>query len=238
MTFQADIHIHTCLSPCADLEMSPSEIADTAKTAGLDMLGIADHNSVRNLPAHQEACSRKNIIPIFGIEVATQEEAHILCIFPDLKAAEEFGDFLYSYIPDIENDPERFGDQVVVDVDENVLDFEEKYLGSAAELSIDALFEEVTMRRGLFIPAHIDKPVFSIPSQLGFLPDMAYSAVEMTRPAPNGVKYPYPIICNSDSHYLEDIGTRRFSINSQSPGFWELTEALKAKNVETIFSVK
>ena len=191
--------------------MSPSVIAKKAAGAGMDAAAISDHNTALNCRSFEVCCRKEGVTPIYGIEVTSLEEAHILCLFSDLDAAEDLGRIIYDKLPDIPNNPEKFGDQIWVDEDENILGELEKYLISAAELSLDQLIELVHDRDGLFIPAHIDKPVFSIPSQLGFLPPMDYDALETTvLPCPVETGK-YRLIQNSDAHYPDDIA-KRFTI--------------------------
>ena len=161
--------------------MSPSAIAKRAAAAGLDAAALTDHNSALNCRAFKSCCEELNILPVFGIEVTSIEEAHIVCLFETLGQAEELGRIIYGRLPDIPNSPEKFGDQVYVDQDDNILGEVDKYLVTATDIGLDELFGLVADLNGLFIPAHIDRPVFSIPSQLGFLPEMDYSALETTQ---------------------------------------------------------
>jgi len=230
MVIKADLHIHTCLSPCGSLEMSPAAIAAAVKKARLDLASIADHNSALNCPAFSDACRKEGLWAMFGLEVTSMEEAHVLCIFETADKALEFGDFIYSRLPDIPNNPEIFGDQVYVDENDNILGEVEKYLGSAVSLSIDEIKDEVFSRSGLFIPAHIDKPVFSITSQLGFLPDDDYTAVEVFNPSQAGsYSEKYSVITSSDAHYLEDIGKKYITADIAEKTFLSLLLAMKEK---------
>lgn len=206
--------------------MSPSIIAAKAAEIGLRAAGISDHNCALNCRAFEICCRRQDILPVFGVEVTSIEEAHILCLFETAEQAEELGSFIYKKLPDIPNNPEKFGDQVYVDADENILGEVEKYLVSAAEVSLDELCTRVHDLEGLFIPAHIDKPVFSIPSQLGFLPPMEYDALETTAipcPVETGE---VPLLQNSDAHFLDDIGKRHSSYETESRSFGAIVEAI------------
>ena len=237
MTIRADLHNHSCLSPCGDLAASPIAIARTAAERGIDLVALTDHNSARNAPAFAEACRRYGVMALFGTETTTREEVHVLSIFSTVSAAEEWGAWVYRRLPDFRHDPERFGDQVVVDADENILDFEERYLIPAIDASIEEIVAETLARGGLVIPAHIDRPANSLLSQLGFLPDDAYSALEITRWPPAVDPRGHTLICDSDAHFLDDIGRRTFSFESHrelsatSPGdavFSALRDALAA----------
>lgn len=208
--------------------MSPRDIASIARERGLEMIALTDHNSALNIPAFAAACAAESLTGIYGMEVTSQEEAHILCLFETPKTAIEFGEFIYPLIPNILNDPEKMGDQVYVDAEENIIGEVDKWLVGAADIGLDALLNEVHKRGGLFIPAHIDKPVYSIPSQLGFLPPMEYDALESVKlPCPiAGLPWGLPVIQNSDAHYLEDIGTRSTVFEMDSLGFQGLKKSL------------
>jgi PHP family Zn ribbon phosphoesterase len=210
MKLRADFHIHSCLSPCGDLEMSPSAIVARAQEIGLNALGLADHNCTLNCPAFAEHCRRAGIHALFGTEVTTVEEGHVLCLFDRLDAAMTFGADVYEHLMNIPNNPDRFGDQVHVNFDEEIEGFPEKLLIGATDISIDQLGEKVHSLGGLFIPAHVDRLMFSIEQQLGFLPDEPYDAIEISPRglgAIEGTTYKgYPFITNSDAHQLEQLG--------------------------------
>ena len=126
--FKADLHIHTCLSPCGDLEMSPRNIIQKAIEQGLDIIAITDHNSTRNVKTCMELGYRNNLFVIGGCEINTQEEVHCLAYFPDLQVLNEFQDYLDEHLPDIKNDTSLFGFQVAVDAFDNIVYEEDKAL--------------------------------------------------------------------------------------------------------------
>ena len=212
MIIQADLHIHSCLSPCGSLDMSPKVIVSEAVRQGMSLIAITDHNSALNCQALEAICrERDDIRCFFGMEITSIEEVHLLCLTDSLSTITEFSEWIYGHLPNIDNDPEMFGDQVYVDAEENILGEAEKYLGNAVDLSIDRIRDEIKSRNMLFIPAHIDRDVFSMTSQLGFLPVDDYDAVEISRyhfrdkkRIPNLHKY--PAISDSDAHFPEDIG--------------------------------
>ena len=226
MSLRADLHLHSCLSPCGDLDNSPSALARTARRRGVDLVGLTDHNSALNTPAFAEACRREEIAALFGIEVTTFEEVHVLCLFPTSEHAVSFGQELYAALPNIPNDPVKFGDQVYVDVDDVILGEVDKYLVSAARWTMEETAERCHAAGGLFIPAHIDRSMHSVWSQLGFLPDCAYDALEVTKdPCPIDTKG-LPKITDSDAHYLDDVATRTFAFEADGPSFEGLRSAL------------
>ena len=232
MLVRADLHIHSCLSPCGSLDNSPKAIAEKAKEKGLELVALTDHNTALNCPAFKINCQQLGLWSVYGLEVTSNEEAHLVCLFETVEAALEFSDFVYKYIPDIPNKPEVFGDQVYVDENEDILGEVDKHLPNATGLSIDDVREEVFFRNGLFIPAHVDKPVFSIISQLGFLPDADYTAIEVFNPA-NAKNYSdkYPVISDSDAHYLDDIAKKQLYIDVDEKSFSALRDSLQNRRI-------
>ncbi len=197
-------------------------------------MALTDHNSARNCPAFAHACERVGIFPIFGTETTTREEVHALSLFADLDAALDWGSWVYERLPPIINDPERFGEQIIVDVDENVLGFEDRFLIPAIDASLDEIGAETFDRGGLFIPAHIDRTTTSISSQLGFLPPGRYSALEVTRLPPPIDTAAHTLICDSDAHYIDDVARRSFTFDraEDTPVFEALVYALETGAVE------
>lgn len=228
MELKCDLHIHSCLSPCGSLEMSPSAIVNIALERGLDVIAIADHNSAANLPALEALCRDSPLTPLFAIEATSAEEFHSLCLFGDCSTAVKLGEELYEALLSRPNKPEKFGDQVYVDEDDNILGELEKYLtGGALPYSSDQLLKMVRERGGLFIPAHIDRAAFSISSQLGFIPPDPYDAMEVTKLSHDLETGEIPLICNSDAHYPEDIARRFFILESAGRRPEDILTAIK-----------
>lgn len=125
MKFYYDLHIHSCLSPCADDSMTPASIAGTAKLGGLDICALTDHNSVKNCPAFSCACDFYGVIPLFGMELTTSEDVHMICLFSSLDTASEFGSFVDDVRIGYRNKPDIFGRQLIMDEDDNVIGEEE-----------------------------------------------------------------------------------------------------------------
>ncbi|HBG56724.1 MAG TPA: histidinol-phosphatase [Porphyromonadaceae bacterium] len=211
----ADLHIHTCLSPCGSLEMSPRNIIRVAKAKGLQMIAITDHNTTGNVHVCVELGSREGIYVIPGCEVNTREEVHCLCYFPHLQAMEVFQGYLEERMTGVKNDPARFGYQVVVDEDDAILYEEERSLFVGIDDEVEGVAEQVHRLGGIFVPAHVDRPKNSLLSQLGFIPHgLVYDALEVSRattvmefvekhPELRGNRF----LQNSDAHYLKDIAT-------------------------------
>ncbi len=210
-TLRCDFHVHSCLSPCADLAMSPSAIAAAARAAGLDAVALVDHNSARNAPAFADAARRENIRPLFGLEICTAEEIHVLALFDSPDAALACSSALYPLLPDFPNRPEKFGDQPVVDADENILDFEPRYLGTASSLTYTRAPAFVESFSGLFLPAHVDRPANGVLGRLGHIPPPPPPALEISRHDIPGMTArfgrDYALLSASDAHYLHEIGT-------------------------------
>ncbi|NLM00327.1 MAG: PHP domain-containing protein [Treponema sp.] len=218
MIFKADFHIHSCLSPCGDLSMSPKMIVKHLKNHGINLAALTDHNSALNCQPFMELCTENAIAALSGIEVQTTEEVHILCLFNDWKVALELGEEIYEMMPNIMNIPEKMGDQVYVDKEENILGEVDKFLVTSAEISIDDLADKVHKMGGLVIPAHVDRPAFSLTSQLGFIPQGDFDALEtLTLDLSKLPKFcnttSYAIIHSSDAHYVEQIGQRFTQLN-------------------------
>lgn len=210
-TYKADLHVHTCLSPCTELDMTPRRIVRQAKTERIDLIGICDHNSSENSHAAIQAGNALDIRVIPGMEVTSQEEVHILALFDELENALELQEYIYRFLPG-ENDEEAFGRQVVMNENDEVLKHSDKLLIGATTLSLEKIIRFIHRFNGIAIASHIDRESFSIISQLGFIPeDLELDAVEVS---PHitiedaGKKYPgrHPIISSSDAHYPEDIG--------------------------------
>lgn len=222
----ADLHNHSCLSPCGSLEMSPRRIAAEAADRGIDMLALTDHNSCRNAPAFDLCCRRLGILPLFGMEVTSSEEAHVVCLFGEKTTAMEFGEYIESRLPEIKSNPHQFGDQVYVDAEDKILGEVTRALIGATDISIDQLVPMVHARGGLVFPAHIDRPAFSIVMQLGFLPDLPYDAVECINPGCGIDTLGLRIITNSDAHCPQDIGRRPTEYEMSTVSFEGLKAAL------------
>jgi PHP family Zn ribbon phosphoesterase len=212
MPILADLHNHSCLSPCGSLELSPRVLAEGAAARGIELLALTDHNTALNGPAFAAACRRRNIMPVFGMEACTREEVHVLCLFGALPAALDFGDHLYGLLPDVRNIPERLGDQVYVDEEDGIEGVVDRYLGSALDLGLDEIGGLVQEWGGLAIPAHVDRAAFSMTSQLGFVVDGPWAALECVRLPPVVDTRGYPLTTSSDAHYPEHVGRRPFEL--------------------------
>jgi PHP family Zn ribbon phosphoesterase len=218
MSLLADFHNHSCLSPCGSLDLSPRVLADLAALKGVNVLALTDHNSSLNCPAFAKVCPPRSILPLFGLEATTQEEIHILCIFTNLQASLDFSEYAYTLLMPFPNDPAKTGDQVYVDEDDNIEGEAEYYLVNPLDISVDSIGEKVLEYGGIVIPAHVERPAFSMISQLGVIVPGPWEALELTRlpPMVNGQPLDtlgYPLITSSDAHYPEHVGRRPFELD-------------------------
>jgi PHP family Zn ribbon phosphoesterase len=230
--FKADLHIHTCLSPCTELDMSPLEILTAAKKKGLDIIGICDHNSSENSPGVMNAAKRMGIKVIPGLEVTSQEEVHILALFDSLENALKVQEHIYENLPG-ENDEAAFGRQVIVNEKEEVEGFSNKLLIGATTIPLAEVIRLIHSRGGLAIASHIDREAFSIIGQLGFIPkNLALDALEISPRVPleeamKTYAYDYPITCSSDAHHPDDIGKGYTTFLLEEASLVEIRKALK-----------
>ncbi|MDA3852097.1 MAG: PHP domain-containing protein [Spirochaetaceae bacterium] len=236
MLLKADLHNHSCLSPCGSLEMSPRAMAFKAKELGIDALALTDHNSALNCPAFAAACKEAGILGIYGMEITSCEEIHILALFETPEEALHLDRFLTPHYKGFKNIPEKMGDQIYLDEDENILgEVEINLAQGASSLTMEDLGNEIHKRGGLFIPAHIDRPSFSLISQLGFIPQGSYDALETVN-----IPWTNPqgrtLISGSDSHYLDDMGKRSFQWESEETTYRGLILAIKSHKVHKIIN--
>lgn len=233
-----DMHIHSCLSPCGDDEMTPCNIAGMSAVKGLNVVALTDHNSCGNCPALFSACTDFSIVPIAGAEVTTSEDIHVVTIFETLEGAMDFDSFLSKKRIYIENDPGIFGHQIYMDDNDKMIGEEDCLLINAVDVSIDNINSVVSEFDGIAFPAHIDKTSNSITSVFGMIPDLGFTAYEfadISKKDVFGVEHPVTVdklsITSSDAHYLWDI--------NESINFFELLSDISdAKSVRReIFSL-
>lgn len=210
LQMKIDLHIHSCLSPCADLEMSPSEIVNKAKASGLEGIALTDHQTAKNCPAAAVCAGNANLPCLYGLEVQTSEEVHTLSIFDTLEQALEMTQWVYERMPKRVNDPDTFGDQPVVTWDNDIVEIEWRILAMSTQRSIPETSVKTRELGGIYIAAHVDRPNFSVLGTLGAIPENYFDAVELSRTADETLFArhisPYAVVRSSDSHNLDDIG--------------------------------
>lgn len=243
-TFRSDLHVHTVLSPCAELEMQPPLIIYKAKEMGINLIAITDHNASANIEAVQKAAEKFSISVLPGMELQTKEEVHVLCLFDTLPQILQFQKIVDERLPNIKNNPDYFGDQLIVDQNGDFLRKEERLLITSASLTLQEAFDEVEKLNGLFIPAHINRQANGLLEILGFVPpEIPFLALELSRhlsPGQARQKFPqiqsHQLIQNGDVHRLEEfIGSTYFEI--MAPTIDELKLALQFKGGRS-FTIK
>ncbi len=212
-----DFHIHSCLSPCADNDMTPNNIAGMAALAGLNILALTDHNSARNCPAFFAAAKKNGIIPVAGMELTTAEDIHVVCLFEHLEDALRFNDAVDAQRIFIRNRPDIFGEQLLMNENDEQVGMEENLLTNATQISIDSVPAMVAEHNGVCFPAHIDREANGIISILGTFPeDLAVDWAELhDLDSQSAFRENFPALRNkrflagSDAHYLWDIPDKR-----------------------------
>ena len=222
-----DLHIHSCLSPCGDEDMTVNNIVNMAVLKGLDLIAVTDHNSSKNCPALLEAAQGKPITVLPGMELCTSEEIHVVCLFGELGAAMDFDAFVHDRLPPVPNKPEVFGRQVILNALDEEAGQEELLLLTAADISVEEVTPLVRSYGGVCFPAHIDRDSFSILSSLGTIPESCgFTAVEVRDPSAffadrDNRRYSKGrrVLTNSDAHVLWDISEREHFLPLEEPGF-------------------
>jgi hypothetical protein len=236
--YKADLHIHTALSPCADLSMSPAAIVKTAKERGVSLIGIADHNSTLNALVVKRLAAKEGISVLTGAEVTTSEEVHCLAFFEREQQLLDFQQYLEEKILRIANPDGQMGDQPVVDAEENILAMIPYWLPAALHTGISAIQRKVSALNGIFIPAHINRPANGLFAQLGFLPpDLKFDALEFTgHTTAKAIRAAYhlgpelTLISNSDAHFPDQIGANHTVFCMNDCSFAEIQKALRQQD--------
>jgi hypothetical protein len=224
----ADLHVHTCLSPCAERSMRPRAIVEAAVARGIGMIGVCDHNSAGNVRAVAAAAGGRLCV-IAGMEITTSEEAHVVGLFPSAAAAEEAAREVAAGLPRCRL-PEE---QELVDADGTTLGLEPLMLSVASAFSLEGTVDLVHRHGGLAIAAHVDRPSFSVPSQLGFIPPgTRFEALEVSAHGARVGRIPsfeglgFPVTTGSDAHAPELVGEGLVLLDLEEPGFRELALAI------------
>jgi predicted metal-dependent phosphoesterase TrpH len=230
---KADVHLHTCLSPCAEITQSPSRVIQKAFECGLNLVFITDHNSIANTEAAIKASGKYEGMKVYpGMEITTREEVHLLSFFENMADAVSVQEYINKYLPDVFFEREK-DDQIIANEFDEVEGFYGKSLFSAVDLSLDELIELVHKNNGLAAAAHIDRQSFSVISQLGFIPpDSKFDALEISPNMTLGkakeiykeYMAKFKFIKGSDSHSLNTLGnvwTEYYSNDNTFKGFKE-----------------
>ena len=236
MKAAADLHIHSCLSPCASSDMTPNNIVLMSKLKGLDVIAVCDHNHTGNLKAVSQLALSQGILLLPGLELETSEEIHLLCYFPSLDSIEQLQSELNQYYQYIPNREDIFGPQWILDAQDEPLEKIDFLLTTSTTLD---LYQAVALVRdlgGVPVPAHVDRESYSILSNLGTVPaDLSLFTLELSR---NTTKERFfqqhpeymerRFITSSDAHDLSMILERSFFMDLEERSVACLIEKLKA----------
>ena len=224
MTLACDLHLHSCLSPCGDNDMTPANIAGMASLKGLGIAALTDHNTSKNCPAFFRACERLGILPIAGMEMTTAEDIHVIALFPDLASALDFDRYVDTRRVRIKNRPEIFGEQRIMDEDDNIVGEEGDLLINALSMDLEEAAGRARSYGALVYPAHIDKDANGILATLGFIPEepvfSCYEFHDRKNAEPYREKYRLgnaKFVFSSDAHYLWDIAEGEDAMRVECP---------------------
>ena len=236
--YKADLHIHSVLSPCADLLMGPKNIIKRAQEVGLDIIAITDHNSAENVEAMTIAAQGTGITVLPGMEITSSEEAHFICLFPSLDNMQAFQIIVNDALQPGKNDPDFFGPQYIVNEKNEVMGENTRLLILATTLTMKQIFSIVDSFQGLIYPAHVDRKGYSLLNQLGFVPhDVKIPAMEISWQGsmeklkaqfPEVVNYPF--ITASDAHEASQIGRALTHFFIEEPTLQEIRMAIFREN--------
>lgn len=223
-----DLHIHSCLSPCADDDMTPNNIVNMALIKGLGIIAITDHNSAGNVKAVMEVGEQSGLLVVPGMELCTSEEIHLVCLFPDYEKAFSFERHVYENLPPMANREDIFGAQIIMDSRDNEIGRESRLLSGACGLDMETSLKLVRSLDGVVIPSHVNRQSFSILNTLGSIPPeygfkyLEYSKHKGTVPLclqierfieQNPGLGSYSFISSSDAHFLGDILEQEVSLD-------------------------
>jgi hypothetical protein len=240
--FRADLHVHTVLSPCAEVEMIPPLIVQKALELNIDLIAITDHNASANVLAVQKAAAGSALKVLPGMEVQTREDVHLLCLFEGLSQLETWQAAVNASLPDTLNHAEFFGEQYIVDEYGDYIRTENRMLLASTHFSIDDVFEQVNALGGLVIPAHVDRSSYGLFPTLGLIADqwpiLGFEISRHITPKKARTAYPsiknYPLIQNGDVHRLDEfLGSTIFTL--AEPTVDEIRKALKNEDRRRVF---
>lgn len=212
--FAVDLHIHSCLSPCAEDDMTPCNIAGMGYLNGLRIMALTDHNTAKNCPAFFAACREYGIVPVPGIELTTAEDVHMVCLFPKLDTALAFDKLVEEKRMKVKNKPAIFGEQIIMGEQDVPIGNDPWFLPAATSLTIEEGAKLVRSMGGVCYPAHIDREANGLLAVLGFFPEepvftLAEVHDEDKRDLAGGRK----ILVSSDAHRLWEISDGSFCVH-------------------------
>jgi PHP family Zn ribbon phosphoesterase len=246
MKLAADMHVHTVLSPCASREMTPPAIVREASERGMAMIAVCDHNTAGNVRAVQEAAASipDGPLVIAGIEITTVEEVHVLGWFPSSAEACAVADAVAEGLPPWRSLAVRTAgptaasswrepEQQLMDADGNETGIETLMLAAASRYTLSETVDLIHRHGGLSVAAHVDRRSFSVPGQLGFIPDdVPFDALEISAAgaargrAADFASHGLPLVSSSDSHFLQELASGITMFEMAEPTFEEIAMAL------------
>ncbi len=230
MRLSVDLHIHSCLSPCGDAEMTPNNLVNMAWIKGLDAIAVADHNRAGNLAACASVAAQRGLLLVPALEATSSEEVHVLCYFSTVERAEQFDAWLYERLPPVPNRVAFFGEQTYMNGHDEKVGDEPRMLMQASRVSIAEMAAKAAELEGIAVPAHINRGANSLLGVLGVFPqDVTFSAVEVARNASSPLMdlSRYHVLYSSDAHRLEDIAEADFSLEVEDRSVEAILRLLK-----------
>ncbi|MDF1615964.1 PHP domain-containing protein [Petrocella sp. FN5] len=235
MKISYDLHIHTALSPCGHEDMTPNNIVNMSKLCGVDVIAITDHNTCENVEAVMKVALKSDLIVIPGMEIESREEVHLVCLFPTLDQVQKVQAIVYSHLPNRPNNRKIFGEQILFNDEDDPIGTNNRLLSFACDLSLEQVVQVCLDHDGVCIPAHIDRPSYSIISNLGMMPEnIDFPTLEISRH--NAIEsyikeYPnHQVIQNSDAHDLGYIGSCKKTIDVSEKTLKAILTKLKSPN--------
>ncbi len=236
MKFSYDLHIHSCLSPCGDSDMTPNNIVGMARLKDLQIIAVSDHNSVGNVGPVMTLGKQADLLVVPAMELCTSEEIHLLCLFPTLEMAQTFEATSRHGIVIPSNRADIFGEQVLMNEQDEVIGAESGLLIAASALDIETAVHQMKKLGGICIPAHVDRDAFSILATLGGIPpEYGFQTLELSRhTSMEAFSSRYPeyggrsVLNNSDAHYLWDISEAEHFIDLEERSVSHLFQALES----------
>lgn len=242
-TFTADLHVHSILSPCAAVDMTPRNIVWHAVKQGIDIIAITDHNACDNVMYALEAAKTTKVVVLPGMEVESKEEIHFIVLFEKMRQLKIWEKFIQNHMPERLNDEKRFGAQFIVNAEDELVRVKQEMLLTSLTVGAAEITKHVVELGGICIASHVDRPMYSIITQLGFIPDdMELDAVEVSRQMSSTAAAriiplirSLPIITSSDAHCITDfIHGPKLNLYLETPNFREIKMALSGQNLRKV----
>lgn len=233
MKLYYDLHMHSCLSPCGADDMTPNNLVNMAALAGLQVIAVSDHNTTRNVPAAMKVGQQAGVLVVPAMELTTKEDIHVLCLLPDPETAEDFRKYVYERLPQRKNRPKAFGHQYVMDENDEILEEETQILNFGSSIGIYETRALLEQFHGLAVPAHIDRPSYSLIGVMGNVDaEMGFRVYETTIDCDRQAlmeRYGFRggFLSNSDAHDLIAIRDAERTLDVETPTPQGVIEAVR-----------